>query len=229
MDYLDLSERFTAYRFPTAAVALVAGSTARQTRTDTSDIDLLLIDDDLFAGERSRLAATYKFEDEVFGALAYTRDAFEQWARWGLVQYRPVIVQMLLEGVALRGCRPLAELRDSWRGVIAVGPVISQHELDTRRYAITDLLDDLRDSADPLERNVIAFALFERVAELVLLCNRHWIGTDRSLPRPLRGFDNDRADSLSVPLLNGNLSFLADATEHELNIAGGRVQGGFVR
>jgi predicted nucleotidyltransferase len=229
MDYLDLSERFMADRFPTATVAVVAGSTARGTRTASSDIDLLLIGDDLFTGDSSSLAATYEFENEVFEVFAYTCNAFEQWALSGVAQNRPVIVHMLLEGVALRGGQPLTELRDSWRGAIAAGPVVSQHELDMRRYAITDLLDDLRDSADLLERNVIAFTLFNKVAELVLLSNRRWIGTGKYLPRRLRDFDNDRADSLSVPLLDRNLSVFADAAEHELNIAGGRVQGGFVR
>lgn len=229
MDYLKLSERFTAARFPTAEVAVVAGSTARGTRTATSDIDLLLIGDDLFNDDRSSLAATYEFENEVFEVFAYSRDAFEQWARSGVAQYRPVIVHMLLEGIALRDGQPLTELRDIWRGAIAAGPVVSQHELDMRRYAITDLLDDLRDSTDSLERNIIAFTLFERVAELVLLSNRRWIGTGKYLPRRLREFDDDRAGSLSVPLLDGNLSVFADAAEHELNIAGGRVQAGFIR
>jgi predicted nucleotidyltransferase len=187
MEYFDLSERFTADRFPTAVVAVVAGSKARATRTASSDIDLLLSGDDLFNDDRSSRAATYEFENEVSEVFAYTRDAFEQWARGGVAQYRPVIVHMLLEGVALRGGQLFTKLRDYWRGVIAAGPVVSQQELDMRRHVVTDLLDDLRD------------------------------------------FDDDRADSLSMPLLDGKLSVFADAAERELNVADGRVQGGYVR
>ena len=229
MDYLDLSERFTAEVFPNATVAVVAGNTARGTRTATSDIDMLLIGDDLFEGDRSSLAASYDFEDEVFEVFAYTRDAFEEWASRGVAQYRPVIVHMLLEGVDIRGGQPLAVLRNVWRGVIASGPIVSPHELDLRRYAITDLLDDLRDAADPLETSVIAFTLFESVAELVLLSNRRWTGTGKYLPRRLREFDDARAESLCAPLLGGNIPAFAQAVEHELDIAGGRLHGGFVR
>ena len=44
--------------------------------------------------------------------------------------------------------------------------------MELRRYAITDLIDDLRDATDPLEQRLVAFALFERIAELMLLSER---------------------------------------------------------
>jgi hypothetical protein len=49
----------------------------RGTRTATRDIDLLPIGDELFNDNRSDLAATYEFENEVFEAFAYTHDGFE--------------------------------------------------------------------------------------------------------------------------------------------------------
>jgi len=62
---------------------------------------------------------------------------------------------MLLEGIALRDGPSVTELRDMWRGTIAAGPVVSEHELEMRRYAITDLLDDLRDSVASLSTSRI--------------------------------------------------------------------------
>ena len=111
MQQIDLVERFLVDKFPGATVAVVAGSTARGNRTRTSDIDLLLIGDHMLAAQASSLAATFAFEGEVFEVFAYSPDGFEQWAQKGLGDYRPVIVNMLLEGIPVRGAAEVALLR----------------------------------------------------------------------------------------------------------------------
>lgn len=229
MDYLALSERFVAERFPAAAIVIIGGSTARGTRTATSDVDLLVIGDEIFADEGSSLAATYEFEDEVFEVFAYTHDGFNKWACGGIAQHRPVIVHMLLEGAPVRGGESLTELRSRWRESIDAGPDVPRQELDLRRYAITDLVDDLRDARDSLEQHLIAFTLFEKMAEFMLLSNHQWIGTGKYLPRRLRAWNAERADAMAAPLLEQIFSALADQVEHELDLAGGRLQAGFVR
>ena len=229
MQQIDLVERFLVDRFPGAAVAVVAGSTARGNRTRTSDIDLLLIGDHMLAAHASSLAATFAFEGETFEVFAYSSDGFEQWARKCLGDYRPVILNMLLEGIPVRGAAEVARLRAEWRTIYDEGPVVSPHEMELRRYAITDLIDDLRDATDPLEQRVVAFALFERIAELMLLSERRWIGAGKYLPRRLRGLSEARADTLARPLVDGDVLAFADRAEEELDRAGGRVQAGFVR
>lgn len=229
MTWISVVERFIADRFPGASVAVVAGSTASGSRTRTSDIDLLLIGDDMLATDVSSLAATFSFEGEIFEVFAYTTSGFEQWARRGLNDYRPVIVHMLLEGLPLRGATGLAGLKETWRTIFDAGPAVSPHELDLRRYVITDLVDDLRDATDPLERHVVASALFERTAELMLLTEGHWIGAGKYLPRRLRALSEGRAEVLSRPLIDGDLLLFADRVEDELLRAGGRVHAGFVR
>jgi hypothetical protein len=48
---------------------------------------------------------------------------------------------MLLKGLPVRHAPALDELREMWRPLIAAGPSADQHELDMRRYVVTDLLD----------------------------------------------------------------------------------------
>ncbi|HWS51587.1 MAG TPA: nucleotidyltransferase domain-containing protein [Microbacterium sp.] len=229
MEHLDLARRFVAAHFPAASIAVVAGSTARGTRTATSDIDLLLVGDEIFEDEAQSLAAGFEFEGEFFEVFAYTHTGFRQWAERSIAQYRPVIVHMLVEGTELRGGDELERLRVPWREMLAAGPVVGAHELALRRYMITDLLDDLRDGDDPLERHVIASLLFERTAELMLLSSGRWIGAGKYLPRRLREFSPDRADALAQPLLGGHLDSFIAQVDRELTAAGGRVQAGFVR
>src|SRR5699024_7330283 len=55
MSYLAVVERFVSHHFPEASVAVLAGSTARGARTPSSDIDLLLLGEEIFADERTSL------------------------------------------------------------------------------------------------------------------------------------------------------------------------------
>ncbi|GAB3600837.1 hypothetical protein [Microbacterium tumbae] len=228
MDYAAFTERFVAERFPRAEIAVLAGSTSREERTATSDIDLLLIGDDLF-DDASSLAATYAFAGEIFEVFAYTRAGFTEWAERGIDDFRPVIVHMLVEGVPVRSSADLATLRRTWAERLAAGPTVSADELAFRRYQLTDVVDDLYDATDPLERQVLAATAFEKTAELVLLSEGRWIGAGKHLPRRLRALDRARADDLAAPLLAGRLEAFADVVERELERAGGRLQAGFVR
>ncbi|MFJ4174085.1 hypothetical protein [Microbacterium sp. NPDC089696] len=228
-DLLAVAERFVAARFPRAAIAIMAGSTSRGERTASSDIDLLLLGDDLFDDGASSEASTHDFDDEVFEVFAYTHRGFEEWAQRGIEQHRPVIVHMLLEGTIIRDDGRSEGLRAHWRPVIEAGPVLTEAESRFRRYVITDVLDDLRDATDVLERRVEASILFERTAELMLLDAGQWIATGKWLPRRLRALDATRAELLSAPLLADDLEIFAARIEEELERAGGRVQGGFVR
>lgn len=230
MTLLETAERFIVDRYPAATLAVVAGSTARGERTPTSDIDLLLIGDALFAGQdRTSEASTHEFDGEVFEVFAYTPTSFRDWADRGVAQHRPVIVHMLVEGLAIRDDGRLEPMRTIWRDVLDRGPALSTEESRLRRYIITDVLDDLRDATDPLEQRVLASTLFERLAELMLLTAGRWVGTGKWLPRRLRELDPDRAEQLAAPLLHGDLTLFADRVEAELTRAGGRVQVGFVR
>lgn len=229
MDYAELAERFVAEHFPNASVAVIGGSTARGERTRTSDIDVLLIGEDLLPDGEIGAALTEAYEDEIFEVFAYTPAGFEEWAQRSIAQHRPVIVHMLVEGLPVRAGEELDAMRRHWTARLDDGPSVDDHELAFRRYVITDVLDDLRDASDALERQVLAATLFERTAELMLLNAGMWIGTGKYLPRRLRELPPERVDGLAGPYLRGDHDGLADAVEHELSAAGGGVQAGFVR
>jgi predicted nucleotidyltransferase len=227
---LAVAERFVAAHYPRADVAIVAGSSARGERTTTSDIDLLLLGDALFdARDQTSEASTHEFEGEILEVFAYTPTGFDEWADRGVAQYRPVTVHMLVEGIAIRDDGRLAALRERWQRILDAGPALPAQESAFRRYVITDVLDDLRDATDPLEQQIEAAILFERIAELMLLSERRWIASGKWLPRRLRDLSHERAELLSIPLIDREYATFADRVEDELDRAGGRVQSGFVR
>lgn len=230
VDHLAVAARFVTAHYPTADVAVVAGSSSRGDRTATSDIDLLVLGDRLFSVEgQTSEASTHEFEGEVFEVFAYTPTGFDEWAARGIAQHRPVTVHMLVDGTAIRDDGRLASLRTHWQSVLDAGPSLSAQECAFRRYVITDVLDDLEDSTDPLEQRVEASILFERIAELILLTEGRWIGAGKWLPRRLRELSMERADRLALPLIESDYATFAARVSAELDRAGGRVQAGFVR
>ena len=68
MDHLAAARGFVDRAFPLASTAIVAGSTARGTRTPTSDVDLLLLGPSaMLPPGQDSLAATYTSGDETTG------------------------------------------------------------------------------------------------------------------------------------------------------------------
>ncbi|MBF4459575.1 nucleotidyltransferase domain-containing protein [Pseudoclavibacter sp. VKM Ac-2867] len=230
MEPLEVSAAFVAERFPRAEVAVMAGSSASGRRTATSDIDLLLIGpEEMFGSGRSSLATNVAYDGESMELFSYTEQAFEEWVGRDLATFRPVLLNMLAEGLEVRGGARLEELRKRWCPVLEVGPRAHEQELAARRYEVTDLLDDLRDAADPLEQRVTAGLLFEKTAELLLLTNGHWLASSKHLVRALRRWDAKHADDLAAPLLDLDFAAFADRVDAELRRVGGRVQAGFIR
>lgn len=228
--YEDLVGSLVARRFPGATTVIVAGSTARGERTPTSDVDLLLLGPDGFLeGGADSLAATYAHEGEAIEVFAYTPEGFERWAQRGIDDWRPVIVRMLLEGRALVADDALDAMRERWATTYDVGPQPAAAELDLLRYTVTDLLDDLADATDDLERRVVADALLRQVASLALVANHRWIGTGKHLARELRRWDAARAARLTEPYVVGDLVAFHAAASAELDAAGGRLHTGFTR
>lgn len=230
MDHDAIARRFVERRFPEADTALIAGSTVRGERTATSDIDLLVFGPpEMLGPDEDSRAATYAFEGQVFEVFAYAHEAFERWVERDLAAHRPVLLNMLIEGRAVRGGARLEQLRAPWKPVRAAGPRVDPHELDMRRYIVTDVLDDLRDATDPLERNVLAALLFDRLGQLLLLHHGRWLATGKHLPRAMRSWHAERTARLAEPLLAGDHHGFAAAAEAELDALGGRLQADFVR
>ncbi|WP_284252967.1 nucleotidyltransferase domain-containing protein [Litorihabitans aurantiacus] len=228
--YEDVVGRFVAERFPDATSVIVAGSTVRNERTASSDVDLLLLGPDGFLADGAdSLAATYAHEGEAVEVFAYTPVGFERWAQRGVEQWRPVIVRMLLEGRVLAGDEVLEQLRERWAETYDRGPQPEDADVNLLRYAITDLVDDLADVTDDVERRVVAAELLRQVASLALITNHRWIGTGKHLSRELRRWDAVRAARLTDPYVAGDFDAFHAAAAAELESAGGRLRTGFTR
>jgi hypothetical protein len=226
----SLATDFSSDRFPDAHHVIVAGSTSTGQRTPSSDIDLLVIGPpSMFDGAATSLAQTTQYGGEIFEVFAYTAEAFDSWASKGIDESRPTIVHMLLDGIAIKHGSELTDLRGSYQERISAGPRISDHELDLRRYRLTDLADDLISLTDALEVAVVKAALFDELASFLLLANNQWLGSGKWLARRLRQWDGRIAHELTDALLSDDSALLLAKTSELLEPHGGRLQAEFVR
>lgn len=223
-------EEFVAARFAAADNVIVGGSTSRGTRTASSDIDLLLIGPaSMFDDGAASLACTLEHGGEAIEVFAYTPETFREWASKDFDAGRPVLARLLVEGTVLRNDESLRDIRSWIEERLAAGPQLTQHDLDLRRYRLTDLADDLADAIDPFEIAVVKATFALHLAEFALLANGEWLGSGKWLARRVLEWNPRVADDLTEAMRVADPAPLLRLFDDLLAPHGGRLHTGFVR
>ncbi|MEV0523722.1 nucleotidyltransferase domain-containing protein [Streptomyces sp. NPDC050439] len=126
-----------------------------------------------------------------------------------------------------------ARLQGEARGLLAAGPPeATKEELEDRRYALTDLLDDLAGCAHPGERLFIVTEIARRVSGFVLSYAGSWRGGGKWLARRVDevrpGFSAELA-GLVRQAMEGETSGLVALVDEVLAPCGGRLWEGYRR
>lgn len=218
-------------RFPDALAVVLAGSTAAGRATVSSDLDVAVLIGD--GGETGR--ETIRFEGRVVELFIHTRaglvDLFaaDTAARRAVLQsmYATGLVLVDTDGEAGRA-RALAEA-DLRAGPPPLGP----ETVETKRYALTDALDDLADAGDPVECLAVAGFVLNAAADLLCDHQRAWIGGGKWLPRRLLEADAERGSALLEAHLHlcrsGEPGPMIDAVSEVLDLVGGPLREGYRR
>jgi len=225
--------RFCDREFPSATTIVLGGSASTGRRTPTSDIDLLLIAPpaafDGQGGDATSVARVTHFDGERIDVFAYTVEGFTDWSERDFASLRPVLPILLTEGTPLRTGDEFDTLRGWAADRLERGPQVDDHARALRRYAITDLLDDLGDATDPLIIAALRSELFRGLAELSILAAGAWLGSGKWLARRLRAADPTAADALERFASELDPRAAAALASQLLERLGGRVDGDFVR
>jgi hypothetical protein len=144
----------------------------------------------------------------------------------------PALAQLVIEGVELPAPSERTHtLKQRAAAVMALGP----SELDdaterSRRYLLTDLLDDLRGARNSDEAIATSARLFEELGDYELRRNGRWSGRGKGLLRALRGANPELTTRLTVAVgeaMFGQCSSLIGLTEELLEASGGRLFDGY--
>ncbi|WTS98192.1 nucleotidyltransferase domain-containing protein [Streptomyces sp. NBC_00096] len=231
VDPIDQARRIVREQFPDALVAVLGGSTALGRATASSDLDIVvLVGDD---GETCR--ETLRFEGRVVELFIHTRAGLAELFAVDLAARRPVLQVIYATGLVLLDrdggaarVRALAEA-DLRQGP----PALDADTVETKRYGLTDALDDLGDATDPVERVAVAGVVLAGAADLLFDHHRAWTGVGKWLPRRLLEADG----TLGAALLDGHLRLcatgdpqaLTGAASAVLDLAGGPLREGYRR
>lgn len=233
----EVALRFCDAEYPGATTIVLGGSSSTGRRTATSDIDILVIGPSSALARASAVRAgpslsearvAHRFAERI-DVFAYTVEGFRDWADKDFASLRPVLPYLLTEGHPLRLGSEYEELRRWSADRLARGPRLTAHQLELRRYAVTDLIDDLADATDPLAAAAIRADLFRDLAQLALLASNSWLGSGKWLARRLSSADPAAAEALREFAHPPDHAGAAELAARLLDRFGGRVDGDLVR
>ncbi|MBT2425153.1 nucleotidyltransferase domain-containing protein [Streptomyces sp. ISL-112] len=230
MDAIATARAVVEEHHPDAQAAFLGGSVVTARRTPMSDLDIVVI----LRGSPAPYRASFRSGEWLVEMFVHTEATWHSYVDREVRKRRSPLLWMCSDGILLldkdgTGAHLAAEARK----LTAAGPpAASAEEIDDRRYAITDLLDDLAGSAEQGERLFIATELVRRSAELALTAGESWNGGGKWLARRLEptapGLNMRLHDGLR-DVLTGRIEPLEAVVDEVLEPVGGRLWVGYQR
>ncbi|WP_347178040.1 nucleotidyltransferase domain-containing protein [Sporosarcina thermotolerans] len=214
--------------FPHCQAAVLAGSVVRGEETPTSDLDIVIFDNQIENAYReSRIE--YNWPIEVF---VHSLTTYKNYFLTDAERARPSLPRMVAEGVVLVDTGILSNIKNEAAVLLNKGPAPwSEQTLLTKRYMLTDALDDLLGTQNEAEALFIANTLAEAIHEFVLRTNGKWIGASKWIVRALKQYDEDFADrfvdAFHAFYKTGDREGIINITDEVLAPYGGRLFEGY--
>ncbi len=184
-DLIDIANRIRSDKYPGSEVLFLAGSVVRGAATASSDLDLVVLYQELPAAYRE------SFEFQGWPVEAFVHDPetlryffFELDRPSGV----PALPSMVSEGLEIPGpCELSTELKEIANQLLAEGPPAWDSEsVNQSRYRITDLIDDLRTPRSDSELVATATELYRALANHYLRTRGVWSAKGKTIPRRLQ-------------------------------------------
>lgn len=161
--------------------------------TDTSDLDIVVIDPDSGHCRRS-----YKYQGWPVEVFLYSLDSLAFYFEIEVQRGVPLLIRLCAEGRVVKG-ESKAEFTVRTAGsLLQKGPhPLTRKEIDEARYRITDLVCDLEGSGNVNEDLFTVNDLTSQLHQFVLRTNQRWVGIGKWAYRSLADFDVRLADRLT--------------------------------
>ncbi|QHJ70167.1 nucleotidyltransferase domain-containing protein [Planococcus halotolerans] len=225
---LEAARKFIDKHFPDCDGALMAGSAVRGEATATSDLDIVVFDSKAAASYRESLIA-FDWPIEVF---VHNLTSYQAFFQSDAERARPSMPRMVYEGLVLRDTGIIDAIKQDARDLLASGPQEwTAAAIRTKRYFLTDTLDDFIGCSDRAEGIFIAGTLAEGIAEFELRTHGRWIGASKWIVRSLKEYDKEFTarfvDAFDHYYRHGNKEKVIELADTVLQPHGGRLFEGF--
>jgi hypothetical protein len=189
------ASEFVEMYFPACEVAYLAGSVVRGEETESSDLDIIIIDASVTECYRKSLTENgWPIEVFVHNFFSY-KDFFKE----NIDRARPSLPQMCAEGIILKDNGQASRIKNEALQLLKAGPTPWKTvEMEKARYQITDLINDLEGSTNSIEDLFIVSKLADLTHEFVLRVNGYWIGEGKWIIRALKEYDESFAEKFAA-------------------------------
>jgi hypothetical protein len=187
---LDAAKQFILEYFPNCHAAVLAGSVVRGEGTHTSDLDIVIFEKERKESYRESLVV-YDWPIEIFvhGLTSY-QFFFKDDCKRGT----PSMPRMVSEGIVIKDEGVMERLKIEADKLLAEGPELwSSKEMETKRYFVTDTLDDFI-GCDKREETIFAANILAgQLSEFYLRTRGQWTGSSKWTVRALKNYDPEFA------------------------------------
>lgn len=221
-------EALRLHRFAKALAVFCSGSVVRGEGTAHSDLDVVVLFEQVPHAERESLVVD-GWPVELF---IHDLETLAYFFHEDSLQLRPALATMVSEGIVLPRSTELTDKVQAWaRRVLAKPCELKGEKLDSARYCVTDLLDDLRDPRPRSELLAIVARLHPVLASFILSSNGKWVAAGKHIPRALRALEptlaTDFDEAFDAVFQRSDPAPLIAFTERMLEASGGRLFAGF--
>ncbi|RLQ90248.1 nucleotidyltransferase domain-containing protein [Planomicrobium sp. Y74] len=225
---LEAARKFIDKHFPDCEGALLAGSAVRGEATATSDLDIVVFDSKVPASYRKSLIA-FDWPVEVF---VHNLTSYQTFFRDDAERARPSMPRMVAEGIVLQDRGIIDAIKLEAQNLLANGPrEWTAATIRTKRYFLTDTLDDFIGCSERAEGIFIAGTLAEGMSEFELRTHGRWIGASKWIVRSLKEYDKEFAacfvEAFDDYYRHGNKEKVIELADTVLQPHGGRLFEGF--
>lgn len=184
-DVIKITDEIRVSKYPNAKVVFLAGSIIRGEGTPHSDLDLVVIFENLPNAYRESFYFG-GFPVEAFVHDPETLNYFitERELKAGVC----IMAQMVSEGLEIPQPSEFSQkLKQLAVSVIdALPPKFNEDSLRQMRYNITNLIDDIRHPRSKTEVIATGTVLYDVLANCYLRTNNFWTAKAKSIPRKLK-------------------------------------------
>ncbi|WP_226674594.1 nucleotidyltransferase domain-containing protein [Rossellomorea aquimaris] len=225
---IDAAKKFIESHFPTSQAAILAGSVVRGEETSTSDLDIVVIHEQIPSEYRESLIE-FGWPIEVF---VHNQHTIRQYFQSDCERARPSLPRMVAEGIPLIKHPVITALKQEANSLLRDGPPNwSLQTIERKRYFLTDALDDFIGSTNRGESLCIANTIGESLHEFVLRTNGHWVGSSKWIIRALKEYDlqfaSEYVDAFEQFYRKDEKNAIVKLVDTVLDGHGGRLFEGF--
>lgn len=187
-DLRDLASSLHKENYADADVIFLAGSVIRGEGTKTSDLDIVVVYEALPNAYRE----SYKYGDWPVEAFVHDPQTLEYFiCNVDTPSGVPSLASMVSEGIELPSPTRLSQhLKNLANETLLTGPPLwSSKDVDSSRYLISDLIEDLKEPRTLGEIHAISAQLYNAISNHYFRSQGFWSAKGKAIPRRLLKFD----------------------------------------